>query len=121
MKKFIVFLLIFSSLAQADQESVALKAGDKAPYDGILLSIPRAERVRLMDIDLTSCLKISDLKDKELSIQDLRITNANKTITELSEKVSKKEDSLLSSIGMFLLGAATATLITYGVSQTIRQ
>lgn len=121
MNKLIALLLILTStLSFGDDKTVHLDKGEPAPFNGFLLDAARAQRVHLMDLDLQTCNKVSDLKSQEIDIGNTRITNANKEINHLSERLAKEQDTFWKSVGMFVLGAATATAVAFAAARSVR-
>jgi len=98
----------------ADPDNVALIHGDIAPFDGILFPLSRAERVRLMDIDLSTCNKRLNLAAEDNELATTRLNNMQTEVKDLREQAEKK-GGFWNDFGMFLLGAGTAVLISYGL------
>jgi len=115
MKKLLVLLMLVSQVGfAADPDNVFLHKNDLAPYDGIIFPLPRAERVELMTIDLSTCTKRLNLSIQDNEKADERIANFTAEVKTLRDENASKS-TFLSQFGMFLLGAGTAVLITYGV------
>jgi hypothetical protein len=125
MNKLIALILIcftglISPLSLADENTVHLDKGEPAPFSGFLLDPARSQRVYTLDLDLQTCTKVSDLKSQEIDIGNTRITNANKEIDHLSERLAKEQDTFWKNVGMFILGAATATAISFAAARAVR-
>jgi hypothetical protein len=121
MKKLISILCILTSLSAFAEDNVALKKGDVAAFDGILMPLDRAQRVNLMQIDLSTCTKVSGLKDDENKILNDRINNLNAENTNLSQRlVSSKEAGMWDKVGFFIIGAALTTVVAYGAVRATR-
>jgi hypothetical protein len=116
----ICFTGFISPLSLADENTVHLDKGEPAPFSGFLLDPARAQRAHLIDLDLQTCIKVSDLKSQEIEIGNTRIINANKEIDHLSERLAKEQDTFWKSVGMFVLGAATATAVAFAASRAVR-
>ena len=120
MKKLITLLLIVCSPVYA-QDTVVLHKGDIAPFDGVLLSQPKAEQVRQIKLDLDLKLVEVDILTRQNKLLMAYTATSEQHIQSLSKQVVESRDnSMLGKIGYFLLGAATTTIIAYGVSQSLR-
>lgn len=121
--KVVASLLLFftiSSFAFAE-DTVVLKKGEAAPYDGFLIDRAKADKYYLLSETLESCTKISDLRIKESDIQEKRITNLNTELNNMSERlVSQQESSFWGKVGFFFVGAAAASLVAYGAAKSVR-
>jgi hypothetical protein len=53
MKTIVVLLCLFSTTAQAEVKY--LKAGELAPFEGILFDMESEKKLRLLDVDLKAC------------------------------------------------------------------
>jgi hypothetical protein len=104
-----------------EPDNVVLNKGDQAAYSGVLVPPARAGRLLNLTIDLTTCQKVSGLKDEEAAVVSQRMSNLNAENTMLSDRLAKtKEDGFWGKVGMFVLGAATTTAIAYSVSKATK-
>lgn len=121
MNKSIAILLILFQFPVYADDAKYLGKGQPAPFDGFLLDREKASKVRLLDIDLKESLKTNEYlkKDNELYVQ--RLDNMKEYNDNLAkEVVTLRENSIWSKLGFFLLGAATTTLITFGISRATK-
>jgi hypothetical protein len=107
-----------SALAD-DPDNVYLKKGDPAPFALIGFPLPRAERVRLMEIDFSTCTKRLDLSIQDNSAYEERVTNLRAEVKELREEVSKKS-GFWHDFGGFIGGAATVLLLAFAYERVTR-
>jgi hypothetical protein len=118
--RLIALLLILSNpVFAADPDNVSLVQGEPAPYSGILMPIPRAQRVELMNIDLSTCTKRLDLSVQDNNIAQDRNTKLTAEVTRLNEEKSSG-GFLSSTVGGFVLGLGSAILMAYGISRATR-
>lgn len=118
MKQFITFLLIFSNLCLAVDDSIALKKDDPAPWDGILLSQPKAQEVKYKLLE-------NDSLQKSIKLQEDMIINQEDKIDILLKQNDKLAGALQSSqgqndwerIGFFLIGMTAVFLGGYAYSR----
>lgn len=123
MKYLLPLILFISSISYADTSGDAayLNLGDKAPFAGYLISPDKADKVRLMDIDLSTCKYTDNLKDEELTLAAQRLDNAKKEQQYLNDELVKtRSGEWLTKAGYFVLGVAATSLIAFGVSRTLR-
>lgn len=128
--KYLMLILIISQVANAtdfpvrspastDPDNVYLKSGAPAPFDLIGFPLPRAERVRLMEIDFSTCTKRLDLSTQDNALYQQRVDNFSKENTRLSE-LNAKNNSFLSEFGMYFLGVASTIAVAFAVSHVTR-
>lgn len=127
VKLFLVLSLLTPSLSFAvdcKQNVQVIKVGEVAQCDGFLFS-PQAEKKASQAVDdlkyyqdLSKLLHDrNDLKDKELSIQDQRLTLYMNSSRDLAEQVTRKEhEDFWQKTIYFFLGAG----IMYGASQVYK-
>ena len=119
MKKLIALLLLVCSPAYAN--TAVLLKGQPAPWGGILMSQEKAEQVRQIKLDLDLKLVEVDILTRQNKLLTDYTATSEQHIQSLSKQVVESRDnSMLGKIGYFLLGAATTTIIAYGVSQSLR-
>lgn len=120
MKRILVTLLLLSNpVLASDPDNVSLVQGEAAPYSGILMPVPRAQRVELINIDLATCTKRLDLGLQDNDLAQKRVTNLTAENTRLEEANAKKS-GFWPEFGSFVLGAGMAVLITFGVSRATK-
>ena len=120
--KLLSILLVFSLItpAFADQ-STYLDKGAVAPYPGFLLDHEKAGKVRLLSIDLEEAVKTRDYLTKDNEVYVKRLENMTTQNDKLATQLADARDtSLWSKLGLFILGAATTTLIVYGTSRVTK-
>lgn len=127
MKYLILIAFLFSSLTAHADDVKYLKQGETAPFTGYLFTPEKERELRLMDVDYKfvkdlnlSLTNINKVYEDNTKILEERITNKDKQIDNLTERLSEKSDGILSKIGMFLLGAAVTTGIAYGVAKATK-
>lgn len=118
MKK-LLLILIISSHALAD-DAVYLEKGQAAPFQGYLISEEKAEKIRLMDIDLKLQNRANELLTQENTLLRENINYSREHVKDLNKQLVESRSSFFGKFGVFLLGAATATLITYGTARALR-
>lgn len=112
-----ILCILFSlPLHAAEPDNVVLNKGDVSPYTGVLIPPERAGRIRLVDIDLDTCAKISVLKDDENKVLTDRLNNANAANDMLTKRLADtKEDGFFAKPLYFILGAVVTGLIAQGI------
>ena len=122
MKKLIIPLLfVFSLNALAEDTAKYLPKGEPAPFSGYLLSPEKADKVRLITIDLSLSKKTNDILTQQNTLLQTQVAQSQEHINNLNKTlVDSKDSAFLSKIGMFLLGATSATVIAWGVSRAVR-
>jgi hypothetical protein len=119
--KYSLILLLISNLALAD-DAKYLRQNDLAPFSGYLISPEKAEKIRLMDIDLNTSRKIVEGLNEENQILDLRLKAAKDHIDfQAKELVEARDQGFFTKTGYFLLGAIITGLISYGAAQAYRR
>ena len=123
MKCCLILILLFSQVVNADDlgKVVSLNKGQAAPFTGYLMDDVKAQRIRIMDLELQSEVK----QNKILEQQVILLNNQNIQNVEYINRLSKqiqddKESTFLSKVGFFLIGSAVTTLIAYGASRVVR-
>lgn len=125
LTKLVTIMTIISTIGlngnvRADEpDNVYLLKGASVPYDGILSPVSRAQRYRLLDIDLTTCTKRLDLSAQDNTISEERISNLKVENKELREEVAKKT-GFWQTFGGIIIGSGITILITYGVKQATK-
>lgn len=122
LKRFsLIVLLSYSISALADDSVLSISKGTPAPFDGYLINQERAERFRALSIELDFTNKSLDIVKQQNKLLTEQLDLSSKHMIDLNKQITEaKDNSLLSKIGMFILGAGTATLLTFAVSQTIK-
>lgn len=116
-----LMLLVLSINALADDSVLPISKGTPAPFDGYLINQERAERFRALSIELDFANKSLDIVKQQNTLLTNQLDLSSKHMLDLNKQiVEAKDTSLLSKIGMFILGAGTATLLTFAVSRTVK-
>jgi len=115
----IILLHLINSIAFA-AEVTLLDAGQPAPHSGFLFTRAKADEFRLLDINYKLTVTTNEILTKQNVLLNEQLDKANVNITRLADQVVKERNDLWSNIGMFLLGAGAATLITFGVSRAAK-
>ena len=95
-----MFLLLLCSLAFAGDEVITLKKGEKAPWDGTLVSPSAAARMLAKgEADLATCLADAK-KDKAILIaeKDFEIQTAEAKLAKCTFESARKEELYLERI-----------------------
>src|SRR6267142_3267332 len=123
MKKLLIFLMLFSySLCLADDNNdyALLNKDDKAPFKGYLISEEKGMKLKLMDLDLQSKIKVIDLQQQEQLVMQQRLTNSENEVNQLNKQLENvKDNSIWGKVGFFILGAAVTGLVAYGVTRAL--
>jgi septal ring factor EnvC (AmiA/AmiB activator) len=107
--------------AFAEESVIPISRGEIAPFDGYLINQERAERFRTLGIELQFVNKNLQLVSEQNVLLNDQLNLASKQIGDLNKQLTDvKDTSLLSKIGMFVLGAGTATLMAFAVSRSIQ-
>lgn len=123
MKKLCLILVIslFSQLCLADDEPLYLKQGTAAPYSGYLVPQKTVNDARNLSLQLDSQKTVNSLLTQEQVVISERLTNSQTEVSTLSKELaSERDNSMLSKVGFFVLGVASATVMAYGVSRAIK-
>ena len=118
MRLFTIGLIVslISNIAVADGDAIFLEQGKTAPFTGYLITQDKANKIRLMDIDLQIANKLNTGLQSENDILRQRLDNSQQQIDILSKRVIEaKDDSFFSKAGYFILGSLITGLIGYGV------
>lgn len=122
----IIYILLFSFLANAE-DATALKKGDKATFDGILISQDKAQEIKNTSVERDNLLQINDSLNKSLILQS-QISDLNQQkVNILQDQDTKLAKSLQDSQSMnnwekimwFSLGFIIPVAGFYGVRQAI--
>lgn len=126
MNKFLILLLLFTTTVQAEYVVKYIPKGTVTDFDGFLITPDTEKQFRLTDQELIfadslilSYKTIIKSYDDNNTIMETRINNLQKQNETLIEQQSKL-DGTFSKVAMFLLGAATTVLISYGVHQATK-
>lgn len=121
--KFITLLLLVSFTAQAGGIS-RIEKDQPAKHSGYLITEDMEQyfRKQVEDLEFQKNInkELTDVNTKlhtQTGVMQSRIDNLLEQNTKL---IDKTQDTLFSKIGLFLLGAAATTLITFGVSRSVR-
>jgi hypothetical protein len=128
LKKLIIFLILISNIIAFADNSIVLKAGDKAPFDGILLNQTNAESLKTKVLqlgictDLNTSLTNSNKLLQDISTQDeLKIKAYAAQDNDLAKKTAEeKTTSDLEKFAFFGLGILTTSFAIYGASKLIK-
>ena len=116
----LIILSMFSQLALAD-DPLYLPKTTPAPYSGYLIPEKTMNDIRNLSLQLSSEQTINSLLKDEQVVMSQRLTNSQTETTTLSKELaSERDNSILSKVGFFVLGAVSATVMAYGVSRAIR-
>ena len=118
MFKYVALLLVCSQVAFAvdvpEPDNVVLHAGDKAPWEGVLINPSRVQRLTLLTEKLTESTTLLDLKTQEATILQQRVSNLDNENNQLTSRLaSQTTHSFWEQVGMFALGAVCTSLIAY--------
>jgi hypothetical protein len=108
-----------STAHATDPDNVSLIQGQTAPYAGILFPVPRAQRIELMTIDLSTCTKRLDLSIEDLAVGQERNTNLKAEVTRLNEEKNSRP-FFSTGTGGFILGLGSAILMAWAISRVTR-
>ena len=118
MKYLLVFLLSIQNVFALEVKY--LEQGQNAPYTGYLISPETENHFRLIDTELqfqtklnNSLTIINKSYEQTITVMQNRIDLQQQRVEELYSR----ENSIWGKLGFFLLGAAAATLITFGVAK----
>lgn len=121
--KIITLLLLFSLTAQASGIS-RIEKDQPAKHSGYLITedMEKYFRKQVEDLEFQKSVnnELSEVNIKlhnQSNIMQNRIDNLLDQNTKLIENT---QDNLFSKIGLFMLGAAATTLITFGVARSAR-
>lgn len=115
------YLLVFLLLTQQafGYEVKFLNQGEQAPFQGYLMEPALEKQFRLLDKELdynkklvVSLEQINKSYEEQVSIMQTRIDNQSKELKEY-----RNDNGFLTKYGMFLLGAATATIVAFAVKK----
>ena len=116
----ILLILVNINICLAE-DPLFIEIGKPAPYTGFLISREKAERIRLMDIDLQFQIKKGEILNQELTLTQDQLKRNNEYVNTLSNKVAEmKDNSMFTKIGFFILGALITGGIAFGVSRAMR-
>lgn len=123
LKRVSILLLMSIGAAQAEgitvvavPTNVVLHQGDKAPFDGILLTPDNAKALDDMKIDLETQKKVNGLQREDNEFYAQRLTLYKTETESLSKQLTEQRDSsIYSKIGFFILGAGITGLLGYGI------
>ncbi len=126
--KYIVIMLLFSSVSQATDSVVYLPKDQKAPYDGYLFTPDMEKEVRLNTINLkyseelnASLVKINAIHKDNLQILDQRVKLYQDQSDSLAKSLeSSRSTSFFEKTLYFGLGAIITGGIAYGVTKSLR-
>lgn len=108
--------LVNSALAD---DAKYLEQGKPAPFTGYLITSEKAEKIRLMDIDLTTERRVNSALKDENAFLTQRLENSKTHIQHLQSEVARKDDFWVKT-GYFIAGALVTGLIAYGTVRAIR-
>lgn len=103
--------MVHSSLAD---EAKYLVKDTPAPFTGFLISPEKAEKIRIMDIDLRLATRTNEI----LTTENTLLKDHNTYLAK--ELVDTRDNSMWGKIGYFILGAVLTTGIAFGVSKATK-
>jgi len=107
--------------ATSDPDNVYLRSGAPAPYEGILMPLPRAQRVNVLEMQAANSATVVGLQTDEMALMNTRINNAATEKARLAKSLeSERSTSFLSKAGYFILGAAVTGLLSYGAMKAYK-
>ena len=116
----IIWMLLVSLVAQAE-EAVYVNKDDKVPFSGYLLSPDKANKVRLLQIDLSTQNRVNQLLTDENHIMSDRFDAAKQQSEFLSKQLAdQRSDGFFNKVGFFVLGCVLTGAVAYGVTRTLR-
>lgn len=118
--RFLMLLILISSVSKAADDVVPISKGTPAPMDGVLMSTDKARELKneLLDKDmLQKQVGIYKLNEELLGSQ---VTLWRTQSDSLSKQLTEQKNSFWSNTGFFLLGAAVTTGLAFGVSRATR-
>lgn len=120
MKYLLVFLLLIGQV-HAEESVVYLEKGKPSPIDGFGITVEKAKSIRILDLNYQFEQKKTAALTEENGLVMQRLANAQEQNQSLARQlVEQRDSSFFSKAGFFILGAATTTLIAYGVSHAVR-
>jgi hypothetical protein len=85
-----------------------------APFTGFLITVDKAEKIRLMDIDLRLSNTTNEILTKQNDLLKGQVDHLSK------ELVDSRDSNIWGKIGFFLIGAVLTGGIAIGVSRAVR-
>jgi len=129
MRKILTLFLIATICNSAFCEnSVHLKKGDVAPYEGDLLTPPYAEKVKYhlineenLSLQVESYKKVVSLQSNNFDLSQKNLDSCNAQNDKLAGEVqSSRSMSNIERIGWFALGAFLTGLVSYGATKALK-
>lgn len=122
--KHLLIILLVGSLSYGD-DAVHLNQGEVAPFEGLLLSIPKAQetRTRLIERDqfeainssLNNSINLYKANESQYQSQITTLLTQNDKLAKIDKDVS--DGSTIKTVLTFLAGAA----VTIGIAYAIRK
>lgn len=127
-KMLIVFLTATTINPALAINSVHLNKGDVAPYEGDLLTLPYAEKVKYhlineqnLSLEVDSYKKIVSVQQDNFNISQNTLNTCNTQNDKLANEVqSSRSMTNLERIGYFALGAILTGLVSYGATRALK-
>jgi hypothetical protein len=122
MKKLVSLICILTCLqAYGGDDVIHLDKGSPAPFSGFLITPDKADSIRNMKIDLDTANKVNAVLLDNQKIYEERVNNYKSHSEDLAKQVeSLKDNSMLSKVGFFVLGAAVTGLVAYGTTRALK-
>jgi hypothetical protein len=106
------------------QEVVELKAGDKAPFTGLLFTPTKAESIRQELITKDELEKTNESLKKTIELQDLNLKLRSEQVTALLEQndvlIRHKTTSDLEKLGYAALGILGTSLAIFAAARIVK-
>lgn len=115
MNKFIILILLFSTLCQA-QDAIFLDQNKPAPFAGYLLPQEKILEFRNDEIDLGFYKKTNDNLNLEITDYQTRLKNYQEQNDNLAKQLNN--DNFFSKSGYFVLGCIITGLVAQSIYRT---
>ena len=113
--------LFSNSLAFGDDEATTLAKGQPAPFSGFLITREKAEKIRLMDLNLQFQTKRGDILQTQVNLLQDQNNKNIEHISNLSSTIAEsKSDNIYGKIGFFVLGAVLTGFVSYGIYRSAK-
>lgn len=128
LKSFLITILISSNICFAD-DAKYISAGQNAPYDGFLFTVPKTQELRKTVIEHKTYKLINESLEKSVTEQSNIITlerDKNKMLLEQNDKLAvelkdARDTSDRTKLLWFALGVIGTGLVTYGISKAVNK
>jgi len=118
----VTIVSLFSNyLAFGDDEATTLAKGQPAPFSGFLITREKAEKIRLMDLNLQFQTKRGDILQTQVNLLQDQNNKNIEHISNLSSTIAEsKSDNIYGKIGFFVLGAVLTGFVSYGIYRSAK-